>query len=184
MFKKTLFLAVAAATVFSVGCVDELSKLTEFDVPYKTTIPVPVLPYTALLDTVSLPSPKFNTGIKKLFEDYSTSRDLLDQVTLDILTLTAQDSTSGASGNFDFLKSVTLYIKADGLPEKQLAAKDTIPTGTTKISFATSKVNMTDYIAKDSLNIRMFIKQRGPNTKALKAVCDMKFHVNAKILGK
>ena len=152
--------------------------------PYKTTIPVPVLPYVpAVTDTVSIASPKFNTGIKKIFEDYSTSRDLLDQVTLNTLALTSQD-TSGVSGNFDFLKSVTLYIKAAGLPEKQLATKDSIPAGTSKIDFSTSKVNMTEYIAKDTISIRMFAKQRGPNTKALKLVCDMKFHVNAKILGK
>jgi hypothetical protein len=184
MFKKTLFIAATAATLFSIGCVDELSKLTEFDVPLKTTIPIPVLPYTTLIDTVSLASPKFNTGIKKIFEDYSTSRDLLDQVTLNTLTLTSKDSTSGAASNFDFLKSVTLFVKADGLAEKQLATLDSIPTGASKLTFATSKVNMTDYIAKDQLSIRMFIKQRGPNTTALKAECNMTFHVNAKILGK
>jgi hypothetical protein len=181
MFKKTFLFAATAATLFSISCV-ELSKLTEFDIPYKTTIPVPVLPYTTLIDTVSLPSPKFNTGIKKIFDQYNTSRDLIDQITLTSLSLTSKDTT-GASGNFDFLKSVTLYIKAAGLPEKQLATKDSITTGSSKIEFATSKVNMTDYIAKDSISIRMFAKQRGPNTKALKLDCDMKFHVNAKILG-
>jgi hypothetical protein len=184
MIKKMFFVAATAATLFSLGCAEELSKLTEFDVPYTTVIPIPVLPYASgIIDSVSLPSPKFNTGIKKIFEQYGTSRDLIDKVTLNELSLTSKDST-GASGNFDFLKKATLYINAQGLPERKLAVKDSIPMGVSVLTFATSKVNMTDYIAQDSIQIRFVAVQRAANTKSLKVDCKMKFHVDAKILGK
>jgi hypothetical protein len=183
MKKSPFFIAAIVLVTLAAGC-EAVDKLLEFDIPYKTTFTVPAVPYDpALTPPLTVASPKFNTGIKKIFEDYSTSRDLIDEITLSSLSLAAKDSTGGTK-NFDFLKSVKVYINAAGLPEKELASKDSIPMGVSTLSFTASKVNMTDYIAKDSISVRLAAIQRAANPSALKVECAMKFHVNAKNISK
>ncbi len=59
------------------------------------------------------------------------------------------------SGNFDYLKSITLYIQAAGQSEIQIATKANIPTGLTTVNMDLSNTNIKDYIFGSAFKLKV-----------------------------
>src|ERR1043165_9143141 len=118
--KKAAFILVSA--LFLVGATackktkEEVDKLTEFDINYSTNLTIPATTYTASVP-VDFTTPEVSTQSSTKFSSEKTAADLVSEV-----KMTKFDISSG-SGNLDFLKSITVYIKTTGLGDVQVATK-------------------------------------------------------------
>ena len=92
--------------------------------------------------------------------------------------------TAPEGQTFDFLKSIKIFIKAEGLEEKMIAWKtDMTDDGSTTITLETSDENLKDYILKDSFQLRTETVTDQLITKDTHIDINAVFWVDAKILG-
>ena len=88
------------------------------------------------------------------------------------------------TGNFNFVKSVKLYISSATLAERELATRDSIPFGVTNLDFsAKSTTNIRNYLEQTNFKIRLVAIPRTTTDSTTKVEMNIKFHVNAKIAG-
>ncbi|MFW5872591.1 MAG: hypothetical protein ACOCVN_01250, partial [bacterium] len=121
-FKGTIIYFISMFVFFfSFSCEKTLDKFTEFDMDYTTTITVPA--QTTVDAPVDLYSPDVETNSEQEFENNNTRKDKIEEIYLKSMQLTVEQP---ADEDFSFLKSITLYISADGLDERKLAWKDSI----------------------------------------------------------
>lgn len=129
---------------------DKIRKLTEFDIEYESFVVIPSsmginLPF-------NLYSPDIETNSEANFEINDTRKDYVHTIYLNELFLSI---AYPANANFNFLKSIRIYISAQGLPEILLASKENIEQSSLKkINLETSNVDFKNYIIKDSFSLR------------------------------
>ncbi len=75
-------------TVLFLGSCEILSELTQFDLPYETSVSVPVI--LASDSTLNIETPSVSTGISAALSKYNTGLDLIDEISLTSMTLTHQ----------------------------------------------------------------------------------------------
>jgi hypothetical protein len=143
----TLILAVSLT--FS-GC-EKGVKLTTFNIDETTSI---TIPSSIGLDVATnLNTPPIDSESESEFEGNDTRKDLIDEVTLLQLELTI---TSPNSGNFDFLKSLEIFISADGLEEQRIAYRTEIPNDNSKtLRLIAENVKLKTYIQEDTYKLRV-----------------------------
>lgn len=174
---KKLFLF--SLIVFCFSCDEDLNDLTVFDLD--TTVEFTV-PESSLVDIpFDIATPAIATNSASIFENNSTSTDLIESITLKSMELTVSDP---ANGNFDFLKEVRIYINADGAEEVEIAVGENIPTtGLSELQLTATGVNLKDYIILDNYSLRI----RATTDEAITADYDIEvlsiFSVDANILG-
>jgi hypothetical protein len=176
--KSLFYISGLSLFIFFGGC-KKLDQLTEFNMDYTTSVIIPASNVIGL--PLDLTSPESTTNSQSTFANNNTQTDHIQEVHLTKMTITVS-SPSGV--DLSFLKSVELYVKADGLDEKEIAWNNDVPdnVGTT-LSLNVTGDDLKDYIKKDKISIR------------IKAVTDKEtysdytidiyslFKVNAKILG-
>ncbi len=184
MKKVIIALALGAIILANSGCLDKLAKFTEFDIPYKGTFSVPaipvVVPIGGLIDSVNVSTPDIPTLFSKYLDENQTAKDLLDSITLKSLNLTVK---SPVTANFNFLKSARLYISSSTLAEQLLASRDSIPLGLTTLDFTKKNINVRNYLEQTNFKIRLVAVPRTTTNSTTKIEMNLKFHVNARILG-
>lgn len=179
MIKKFQLLYVSALCCVILGGCDELDKLTQFNMNYETTYTVPS---TAGIDLpLNLSTPDIATDSESKYENNNTSKDLVEEIFLKGLDLTI---TSPDDGDFNFLKSVTIYINAEGLSEEKIAWKEDIPNDNSiNLSLETTDNDLKEFIKKDEFSLRVHTV----TDEAIESDHDIKvesvFEVNAKVLG-
>lgn len=157
--KKTflyLFLIGLIAASFSCKKKEEVAKLTEFDINYSTNITIPSASMTVsnpslTPTTVEFTSPNVPTQQATKFSAEGTAKSLIDQIKMTKFDV----SVSGTGANLDFLKSLTLYIKAASVGEQMVASKTNIPSGVTSVSLDLQDVNIKDYIFQDNIQFKI-----------------------------
>ena len=182
--KKTLFsvlsiVLLAGLATFSTSC--NLEKLTQFYLgPYTTSI---TIPGTSLGGQVldNLLSDFVPTNSESSFSGNSTGKDFIEKITLDEMTLKVN---TPATGNFNFLKSITISIAADGLPDKEIASKTTIADGLTTIDMDESGENLKDYLTGANFRLKTKVELDGAPTEDTKIDITTKYFVDAQILKK
>ncbi|MFN8308910.1 MAG: hypothetical protein U0T73_03010 [Chitinophagales bacterium] len=177
MRKKIKIQISAIVVVLVLASCSALNKLTQFHVDYNATFPVPG---TLPIGLVNITTPDVNTNSTQVFSNNNTNADLLQSVKLDQLIVTVK---SPPGQNLDFVKSVELYLQADGLPEVLLATKYDIPDGLTSLTLDLQNVELKEYLKKDKFRIRSNLttdKLIGGNVE-LNGYC--RFFVDAKIFG-
>lgn len=127
---------------------EKINEVTEFDLNYSSNVAVPSSSLNANLP-VDFVSPEINTESAAKFSAEGTSQDLIDQIKLTKFHITNN------SGNLDFLKSFTVYIKASGLSEAAIASKTLVPAGQTTIAGDIADVNLKNYLFKDKIQFRI-----------------------------
>ncbi|TVR76144.1 MAG: hypothetical protein EA412_14280 [Chitinophagaceae bacterium] len=139
------FLMLLSITFFS------CKKLTQFEIEYDQTV---VIPSSSGLNLpLNIFSPEVETDAESKFRVNDTRKDLIREILLQELTLTI---TSPQNGNFDILKSITIYINADGLSEKKIAWKEDIPQNASSVlELETINEDLQEYIKKDEFSIRV-----------------------------
>ncbi|AWM31570.1 hypothetical protein DDQ68_01450 [Hymenobacter nivis] len=129
--KLSCFFIVLLALALGAGSCKKLLNLLHFTVSDASSFTVPAAA-TATGAVVALPGLTVSSTSSSTYTNNKTSSDYVQDVTLDQLTLT---TTSPATQNFDFLKSVSISIASDaaGTNKTLLAKLDAVPTGQTTI---------------------------------------------------
>lgn len=158
---------------------NELDKLTVFDLAYTESVTIQSGANVNLPFDISTPDVSANSNSS--FASNNTNKDLVEDIRLKQLILTI---TAPSSGEFSFLKSITLYISADGLPETKIAGKTNIPDnqGNT-LTLDVEDVDLREYIKKDTYKLRLNTVTDKLITEDQEVEVYSQFKVNAKILG-
>jgi len=177
-----LIIPVIAVLLFN-AC-KSIDKLTQFDIPLSQTITIPaIIPIDIPFD---IPTPDIMLDIETTYdlddsgyELNNTNKNLVEEVLLKELELTVIEPVGE---DFSLLKSIEIYISADGESEEKVAWLNIFPElNNTKLE--TSKANLKKYILKDKINLRVKTVIDEINTRAYDIKIDAVFMVNAKILG-
>lgn len=154
----------------------KIEELTTFRIKDSTSFTVPGTLSTGipLIDTIPVES---NAQFE--FSNNNTKAEYLKEVKLDKLSLTIENPPTQ---NFNFLKSIHLFISADGLPEREIAYSDAVPANATSLQLQVTDVSLTDYIKTSSYKLRVNAVTDEPIAQDTKIRADMEFLVRAKIL--
>ena len=146
--KKQLAFLCSIALMIS-GCKD-LDKLTQFNMEFNESVVIPSS--TGVNLPFNIMTPDVTTNSASTFSTKKTRKDLVDEIKLTKLDLTV---TSPSNANFNFLKSVSIYISASGLPEVKIASKDNVPTNITMLQLDVADVDVKEYIKADKFSLRL-----------------------------
>ena len=115
-----------------------------------------VIPKTAILETAADYAPSaITTNSADLFSKNGTSAKNITSISLSEIKFTVTDPQNE---NFDFMESIEIYIKADGLDERLISTDMSIPeTQLTSITGALPDVNLVEYLSKDHYTLRFKI---------------------------
>ncbi len=95
------------------------------------------------------------TNSEETFTNIKTNIDLIEAIRLTELKL---NIISPELQSFDFIKSIEIYINAEGIEEKKIAWHDSVPqTGLSSIIMVTSEEDFKEYIDKDEYKLRCHI---------------------------
>ena len=103
---------------------------------------------------VEFTTPNVPTQQATKFSAEGTAQNLIDQIKITKFNISAVSSGT-TSVNLDYLKSLTIYIKAAGVGEEIVATKSNIPTGSTSVSMDITDTNIKNYIFKDNIQFRV-----------------------------
>lgn len=157
MNKKFLFLPLILITILFGSCskddsvddvIDRLRTLN--DIPATADLAIEYLP----INIFAIPI-ETSLDLKQLIENELGTDEVLNQVKeveLDelIIDLVSADDQE----NFDFLESVTLGIKTDDLPYKEVATLENVPTGVTSFDLNTmDELFIDDYAKSETLKL-------------------------------
>lgn len=132
------------------GC-QKIASLLSFEVNDSSSF---TIPGTNILlgSTLTLPGFTVSSTSQSTYSNNNTSADYVQDVTLDRLTLTV---TNPSTQNFDFLKSISLYIATDaaGANKVLLASLPAVPTGQTSLSLNPAGNKLDRYLKSPSYTL-------------------------------
>lgn len=147
---KRIGILISAACLFAFGSCKKVNEATEFDIDYTSNVSVPAAQIIIGVP-VDFESPDFETGVADRFASEKTTRELVDEIVLTKFNITA------LSGNLDYIKSISVYIKAEGLSDVLIATKSNIPAGSTSIAADMTGANIKEHVFKDKVRFRATI---------------------------
>lgn len=166
---KTFFLVF----IFFMSC-ETIEDLLTFTINNSTTF---TIENEYGVDTpFSFPTPDITTNSSQEFKNNNTRADLVKSVKLKQLTLSIQ---SPEDFTFNFLKSLHIYISADGLDETKIAYKDDIPRETSLIDMETTDADLDAYVKKDAYDLRFEAVTREAFARDVTIKAEMEFKVKA-----
>ncbi|MFK7949421.1 MAG: hypothetical protein AB8G11_17650 [Saprospiraceae bacterium] len=145
-----LFLGLMTFGIGSCDLVDEATKV-EFDMSFISSVEIPAS--SGLNLPFNLFTPDIETDSEATFGVNNTKKELVEKVNLTSMNLTI---TSPNDQRFDFLDEITVYIKADGLDEIQIAYAENIPENIgNELELTVTGNNLKDYIIEDEFTLRV-----------------------------
>ncbi len=129
---------------------DNINEATEFDINYSTTLPIPSTSVSVNVPA-DFTTPEISTESSSRFATEKTTKELVDEIKM------TKFDISTSSGNLNFLKSLTIYIKSSGLADVAVATKTTIPQGVTAFSTDLSDANIKNYIFNDKIQFKVTV---------------------------
>lgn len=125
--------------------------MVTFDMDYDTQVTIPSS--TGINLPFNLNSPDVETNSSTEFENNNTNADLVENVYLTKLSLTVNSPTSG---EFSFLKSIEIWLVADGLEKKKISWRDNIPDNIGKtIELTLTDNDLKEFVKKDKFSIEV-----------------------------
>ena len=177
--KKIICLLVLASIVcLNISCKktqDKVDQLTEFDMNYSTDFTVPSTSVTVNVPA-DFTTPDIPTNSSSTFSNQKTISSKVSEIKITKFEIVS------TSGNFVYLKSITLFIQAAGQPEVQIASKTNIPTGLTTVSMDLSGNNIKDYIFGTSFKIRANVTIDGAIASNQTMKLNQTLHVRATLV--
>lgn len=113
---------------------------------------------------------------KESFENNNTKANLVKDVILKRLTLTITDP---ATENFNFLKSIKIFIGTAESDKVLLASLDNVPMGVSAIELVSGNSKLDKYIKASSYTLYTEVSIRSSVAKELTVRADSKFRVTA-----
>jgi hypothetical protein len=176
---KKLFLIIAAVSFFTVSC-EMLDKLTQFNLNYDTSFDIPSQEGLDTPIPIDITTPDINTDSEATFEGKSTAKNLVEEIVLKNISLVI---TSPDEQTFDFLKSIEVYLIADGLAEVKIASDDNVEDGLTELVLDIDNTDLKEYIFANTIKLRLNITPDEIVTTETSIDINSTFFVDAKILG-
>lgn len=161
------------------GC-KAAKKLDSFALQYNYEIVIPStvgvnLPFN--VSTTPLPTNSFAE-----FERNNTNASFVEQIVLRRLRLKLISPTAS---NLAFLRSVRVYLAADGLPETLMAWREDIPDNTgNELELQPTNANMMAYLIKEKITFRVNIVPDRLIASEHRLGVETMFLVEARVLGK
>ncbi len=172
-------LLIALFMVFVLTSCDQLSKLTQFEMPFTTSVTIPKS--TPINLPFNLPTPEIETNSATFFSSKNVNVDLIDKITLKKLELSV---TSPTNGNFNFLKTIEIYISAEGLNDLKVASLENIPNNSAMpLQLTVDTMNLKPYILKDKFGLKVKATTDELITTDYNVDVKTTFFVDAKIAG-
>jgi len=177
--KNPILFTVFIITILSFTSCKEFDEWTQFDIEYNKTVTIDAT--TGINLPVNIPTPPIPTNSKSEFEVNNTAKKLVEKINLKSLKLTI---LSPDDADFSFLKSIEVYISAEGMSETKVAWKEDIPNNTGNVlKLNVSNTNLKDYILKDEIKLRLKTVTDEILGKDHKIEVHSVFFVDARILG-
>lgn len=177
--KITFFVFITAFLLFT-SCniqekIDEIATFNinnsvEFTVPSSSGINLPI----------DIGTPDINSSSQQSFENNNTRADLVENVSLNELTLTI---TNPNDRTFSFIKSLEIYISNDSEGSTLLAEYQNIPEDIgNELEMETTGANLDEYIKEDTYDLKYEVVIRESVNSDTDIRSDMVFEVRAKTL--
>jgi len=150
-FGKISTIAGLLFIVMSQGSCRKWQKITEFTLSFSETVVIPAS--TAINLPFNVMSPPVATNFESEIAANDSRKDLIRTVVISAVTL---QLTQPPGSDFNFLKSLRIFLKSEGLPEKEIAWKDPVPSGSgNTLSLDVSDEDLSDYIKREQLSLRV-----------------------------
>jgi len=176
--KKYHFLVLACLLIGASSC-KKIASLLSFQVNDSSSFTIPgttYLPGAAL----SIPGVTVTSTSQSTYKSNNTSADYVQDVTLDRLMLTV---TNPSTQNFDFLKSINIYIATDqaGSNKVLLASLAAVPTGQTSISLTPAGNKLDLYLKSSSYTLTTTAELAQTLRQNTDVRADSRFNVHASL---
>jgi len=175
--KKLLF-TLSALVILLIGC-DKIDELTQFNLEYNQSLVIPSS--TGVTLPFNIFTPDIESNSESTFSSNNTNKDLIEEITLTKMQLTL---SSPKNGNFGFLKSIEIFISAEGIPEQRIAWKENIANDIDKnLQLETTDRDLKEFIKKEKYKLRLNTVTDEVITSDHHIEVNSVFFVDAKILG-
>lgn len=168
---------ILTLSVLSLSCKktkETVDELTEFDLNYTTNLTVPS--HTLATNVpVDFTTPDISTNSSTKFSENKTTADLVSEIKL------TKFNISVATGNLDFLKSLSIYIKTNN-GETLIGTKTNIPTGVNQTQLDLADVNIKSYIVEPSMKFRVTVTIDASTVNGQNLKMDQTVHVKATLI--
>lgn len=141
-----LFLTI----LFTISSCDKVDELTKFDLEYKSKVVVPGA--TGINLPFDMLTPEMETNSESQFEVNDTRKDLIEEIKLTKLQLVI---TAPTNADFNFLKTIEVYISAEGLEEIKIAEEEVAENMGSTLDVDVLDIDLKEYIKKDEFNLRL-----------------------------
>jgi hypothetical protein len=98
---------------------------------------------------IEVTSPEVKTLSSARFIAEGTTQALVDTIRMTKFTV------SNSVGNLDFVKSFSISVVADNLPDVLIAGKSSLPKGVSSVAADLSDVNIKDHIFKEEVRFKV-----------------------------
>lgn len=174
IFRTTGMLLLVLCSLTSCKKIEELLTF-RFDDKADFTVPSAIginTPYSA-------PTPDITTNARQSFSNNNTDINKVKDIKLEKLQLTI---SSPSDGNFQPVKSLNIYISAEGQPEKLLASEIDIPTDAGNVMQLDVSGDALDaYVKQAQYDLRTEVVTRKAVFYDMQIHVDMTFKVTAKL---
>lgn len=129
---------------------NKVNEATEFTMDYATEVSIPsrTVNISAPIEVIS---PEVRTLSSARFIAEGTTQALVDSIRMTKFTV------SNLLGNLDFIKSFSISIVADNLPDLMVAEKNSIPKGSTSVAANLNSLNIKDHIFKEEVRFKVSV---------------------------
>ena len=166
-------ISICLLTLLVVFSCKKLSDLFTFEISNSETIKIPA---SGLVNIPIISPVPVSANSEETFENNNTKADLVKDVSLTRLTLTITDP---ATENFDFLKTIKIYIGTDENDKVLLASLDNVPTGVSTIELNSNHSKLDKYIKAPTYTLFTEVTLRSSIAKELSVRADSRFKVTA-----
>jgi hypothetical protein len=175
---KRVFQLICLLTLISITSCKKVGKLKEFDLHYNEEFTIPANT-TGLNLPFDLVSQDMTTNTSSDYDNEGTNSKLIETVYLTKLFFTVK---SPSSGNFDFLKSVEIYLSSPNNSEILVASKYDIPeNGSTELHMDVRDANLKDFMQDKSYKLRVKTITDKSLPYDMTVISDETFHVKARL---
>tara|TARA_R110002111_G_scaffold63041_2_gene104307 strand:+ start:137 stop:667 length:531 start_codon:yes stop_codon:yes gene_type:complete len=174
---KSNFIALALILLAFTGC-KEVEKLTQFTMSFDNQVTIPA--NTLINIPVNLATPEIPTNSQSTFSGNNTNAASIDEIILQSMSLTI---ITPADSNFNFLKSIEVFINSEGLSEVPLGSNTDVKDGIISLNLTTTGANIKDYITANKFSIRVATTTDEVITEDHEININTIFLIDAKVLG-
>ncbi|RZJ91512.1 MAG: hypothetical protein EOO60_07940 [Hymenobacter sp.] len=174
------YLLLLTCLLLGAGSCKKIAELLSFQVSDSSSFTVPGTPFVPPGVTLTIPGVSVPTTAQSTYKNNNTSADYVHDVTLDRLTLTV---TNPSTQNFDFLKSISVYIATDaaGSNKVLLASLANVPTGQTSISLNPAGNQLDMYLKSNSYTLTTTAELAQTLRQNTEVRADSRFNVHANL---